>query len=175
MRLRADVRRALTVAALAAAFTLVGQRVSLAVQYRTRPDQPAARNLPLGWIGLVDGTGHCQYAVPPSWSIDDRYSRNAFAMAPDGSIVVHQGWVAIASWTDFVESAIRRLQPGRTRARNGDELRVDHATDDADSQRYIALRAGAGACVGTIDLKMSASTATLAVADQIEKTVRVAK
>src|SRR5262249_50443851 len=158
-----DVRRALTLAALALA--LVAQDFTPAVaQYRTAPSGSAARGLPAGWVGLFDGTGHCRYAVPPTWSIDDRYSRNAFAMSPDGSVVVHQGWVAIASWTDFVDNALRTLQPGRTIAKNSNELRVEHATGEADSQRYIALRAGAGACVGTIDLKVSATASTIAVA-----------
>ena len=96
-------------------------------------------------------------------------------MSPDGSVVVHHGWVATASWTDFVDGAVRTLQPGRALARSRDELRVEHATGEADSQRYIALRAGEGVCIGTIDLKMSASAATLALAAQIEKTVNVAK
>ncbi|HEX4346559.1 MAG TPA: hypothetical protein VHZ73_03260 [Vicinamibacterales bacterium] len=168
------MRRAITLATLVG--ILVGQGFSLAfVQYRSPPANSAARNLPSGWIGLFDGTGHCRYAVPPTWSIDDRYSRNAFAMSPDGSVIVHQAWVTTAGWSDFVENALRTLQPGRTIARTDNELRVEHATGEADSQRYIALRAGAGVCVGTIDLKTSANAATLAVAAQIEKTVSVAK
>ena len=168
------MRRAIAIAVLLALNPGPGAGVALA-QYRTPPPNSAARNLPAGWIGLFDGTGHCRYAVPPTWTIDDRYSRNAFAMSPDGSLVVHQGWVLVASWPDFVANALKSLQPGRTLIRSSNELRVEHVTGEADSQRYIALRTGSGACIGTIDVKMSASPATIALAAQIEKTVSVAK
>lgn len=144
-------------------------------QYRTPPAKSAGRGVPAGWTGLFDATGQCRYGVPPFWVIDDRNSRNAFAMSPDGSVVVHQGWVAISSWTDFVQNALRTLQPEHIVTRTGDELRVEHATGESDSQRYIALRAGSGACVGTIDIKTSATPAVLAIADQIENTVSLAK
>lgn len=55
---------------------------------------------PRGWTMLFDVTGHCYYAVPPDWRVDDSSeTANGLAISPGGTMTASIHWSPQSPWT----------------------------------------------------------------------------